>query len=127
MMRERVQELRYGIGDAMGDYAPEYFRRSRSSTMEVLVGIGSVLAAIGIGYIATRLSDRRLGQLIDQVAATKGFSSDRKRPTVHGTSGGEIPHVSHTERREKRGHVERPAVHQSDGSSWPKPETGSRH
>lgn len=124
MMRERVQELRYEIGDAMGDYAPDYFRRSRNLTTEFLIGAGSVLAAIGIGYLATRLANQRTGRLIDRIAFNKGLSSGRARPTAHGTSGGEMPNVGERSRHASRS--ERAPVHHSDGGEWPKPESSTR-
>lgn len=123
-MRERVEELRYGIGDVMGDYAPDYFRRSRSSTTEILIGAGSMLAALGIGYLAIRLSDRRMGRLIDRFANRQGLVTSRERAAVHGTSGAEMPDADRMERSRRR--AERQAVHQSDGSEWPKPESSSR-
>lgn len=121
-MRERVRELRYEIGDAMGDHAPDYFRRSRSSLSEFLIGTGSVLAALGIGYVAMRLANRQISDLIDNITP----SHSMERPNVHGTSGGEMPDTDRTRQRATRRRTERPAAQQSDGAEWPKPEAGSR-
>lgn len=122
MVEDQVRKLRFQIGDMMGDYAPEYFRPRRSSTtMEFLIGAGSVLTAFGIGYLAMRLADRRLGEIMERLVPA--YASDRmKRHTVHGTHGAEMPDADRMERRER---MERTTVQSGNGSDWPRPEERS--
>lgn len=124
MMRERVQELRYEIGDAMGEYAPDYFRRSRSTTTEFLIGVGSMLTALGIGYLAMRFTDRGRSSLIDRLLSDRQTAGER--PTVHGTSGAEMPDANRAGQRQSARRPQHAAVHGSDGAEWPKHEAGSR-
>lgn len=114
-MREEVRDIRYRIGDMMGDYAPDSFRRS-SSMAEWMIGLGSVLAAAGISYIALRMADRRLQDVIRSIAPNYASSNGRQRPMVHGTRGAEMPM---TDGRDMRGRNERPPVQATEGGRMP--------
>ncbi len=109
MIDERINKIRYELGDAMGEHAPDYFRR-RSHINGWMIGAGGLLAAMGIGYLALRLADKRLQEVIDrfmprmtgngrmrQPVKSKGSGRTpqgrTERPTVHGTEGGEMPNT----------------------------------
>ncbi|SRR5690554_2017150 len=123
MMRDRVQGLRYGIGDRLGSYAPTYFRRPMRSRSG-LIGAAGLLAAIGVGIVATRMSNQRLGRLIDRIAHKQGMAANRDRRRMQEAPG--RPGVERAQHPETRTTSARSTVHQSDGSNWPKPETNPR-
>lgn len=124
MMRDRVQELRYGVGDVMGRYAPDYFHRPTNGRNGILIGAASVLAAVGVGFLATRISNQRIGRLIDRIAHKQGMAANRDRRRMQEAPG--RPGVERAQHSETRTRTARPAVHESDGSNWPKPEPGPR-
>lgn len=109
-MRDDVRDIRYRIGDMLGDYAPDSFRRP-SSSAEWIIGLGSIAAAAGISYLAMRMADRRLDEVIRSIVPglamrngqersmqrteMRGESRDRsERPAVHGTEGARMPDTS---------------------------------
>lgn len=114
-MRGEMRDVRYRIGDMMGDYAPDSFRRS-NSTYGWLIGLGSVLAAAGISYIALRMADRRLQDVIRSIAPQYAKSNGQERPTVHGTRGARMPS---TGEQDARSRSERSAVHVTEGGRMP--------
>lgn len=119
-MENQVRKLRFMLGDALGDYAPDYFRRRSmffsGLSSGMVIGLGSILAAVGIGFLALRLADKRLGEVIQSVIpryATNG----RKRPLVHGTSGAEMPDADRIE--DRRGRMEPSMQEDSDWGGMP--------
>ena len=99
----QVRNFGYQLGDALGDYSPDFMRRPMLSIGRGggwLIGFGSLAAAIGIGFLALRIADRRLGDVIQNIIPRYGSENGhRKRPTVHGTRGAEMPDVEDVEGR----------------------------
>jgi len=119
-MEDQVRKLRFMLGDALGDFAPDYLRRRSmfigGLSSGVMIGLGSVLAAVGIGFVALRLADKRLGEVIQSVIP-RYASNGRKWPMVHRTSGAEMPDADRIE--ERRGKMEHSMQEGSDWSGSP--------
>lgn len=85
MMQKRKSRFRYELGDALGDYAPDALRRRRSGN-GWMIGTGGVLFAVGIGYLALRLSEMRLQDVIDRVSPRVREGSRKVWPMREGTA-----------------------------------------
>lgn len=124
-MKNDMRDIRYRIGDMMGDYAPHSMRRS-SSTAEWLIGIGSVVAAAGISYIALRLADRRLEDVIRSIVPQYASSNGHERPMVHGTRGARMPSTASMDGQEERTSVGRQTASGLEGGMMPGERSQSR-
>lgn len=76
-LQDQLNELRYQIGDSLGDRSPEYFRRRRDWTTDFLAGVGSVLLAVGIGYVIKKFSDGEMRRLTERFSASENGSADQ--------------------------------------------------
>lgn len=109
-MRDDVRDIQYRIGDMLGDYAPESFRRP-STSAEWIIGLGSIAAAACISYLAMRMADRRLDDVIRSIVPGLAMRNGQERPMQRTEM--------RTERGESRDRSERPAVHGTEGARMP--------
>jgi hypothetical protein len=112
-MRNDVRDLRYRIGDVLGDYAPDSFRRHNSRS-EWMIGLGSVLVAGGISYLAMRMADRRLADVIRRIVPTYATRHEEDWPTARDAGSSDMSDID-MERRRSMGRMERQAAQRSDG------------
>lgn len=85
-MKTDVRDFRYRIGDMLGDYAPDSFRRRRSASRWT-IGLGGLFAALGISYLATRIADGRMKGAIDSMVPRGSGSVHDDRSPIHGFEG----------------------------------------
>lgn len=125
MIEERINKVRYDLGDVMGSYAPDYFRR-RSAANGWMIGAGSVLAVMGIGYLALRLADRRLQDVIGRLVPAIRENGQKRWPVTRGRSAstpqGRAETSTDGEEKADRSPSERPSVHGTEGGEMPKPQ-----
>ena len=86
-MRNDVHNMRYRIGDMLGDYAPDSFKRPTSRS-EWIIGLGGILVAGGISFLAMRMADQRLDQLIRRVLPSYASRGGDEWPMAGDTSDG---------------------------------------
>jgi len=110
-MKNDVRDFRYRIGDMLGEYAPESFQR-RSSRSEWVIGLGSVLVVGGISFLAMRMADRRLADVIRKIVPTYAMRHEEEWPSSDDAGGSEM---AGADRRTSRGRMERQAAQRSDG------------
>jgi len=110
-MRNDVRDFRYRIGDMLGDYAPESFQR-RSSRSEWVIGLGSVLVVGGISFLAMRMADRRLADVIRRIMPTHATRHEEEWPTPDAAGASEM---AGADPRKSRGRMARQAIQRSDG------------
>lgn len=125
-MKNNVQDLRYRIGDMLGDYAPDSFRR-RGPTAEWMIGLAGILAAAGISYLAMRMADRRLTDLIRRIVPDFVAPKGGDRRAVHGMEGGRTPEAARPGTFSRR---EREARQRSDDAETSERQgqtSGNRH
>lgn len=116
-----MSKFRYELGDAMGKYAPDYLRRDRSIMRGLAIGAGGMLFALGVGYVAMRLADKRLEDVLARVLP--GHNGHARQPasrTARSTTPqGRTEHGS-AESGQASGQAERPTVHGTEGGEMPK-------
>lgn len=96
-MKSDLQDLRYRIGDLLGDHAPGSFRR-RSSSTEWIIGLGSIIAAAGISYLAMRMADRRLSDVMRRFIPRHSAERDDLGTQASETTGtARVPEAAHPE------------------------------
>lgn len=63
-MKTDFSDFRYRIGDLLGEYAPDSFRRQQP-TSGWKIGLGGLVAAMGLSYLATKIAGGRINDAID--------------------------------------------------------------
>ncbi len=86
-MKTNVSDFRYRIGDMLGDYAPDSFRRQRS-TSGWKIGLGGIFAAMGLSYLATKIANGRINNAIDKVVPDSSEPVHGDGTAIHGFEGG---------------------------------------